>query len=141
VWTGVEHQVASTLVYAGLPNEAVAIEERLRARQDGFLRSPWSENEAGHHYSRSLASYALLTAFSGFAVDLSQRRVEFRPALTGDFTSFWSHGLGWGTYEQHTDDDGRLVATITVIEGDLGTDEPTTPADGVRIVSTAAALA
>ncbi|WP_329378571.1 GH116 family glycosyl-hydrolase [Streptomyces sp. NBC_01716] len=137
VWTGVEHQVASSLIYEGFVKEGVAIVERLRARQDGYLRNPWSENEAGHHYTRSLASYALLTAFSGFSVDLSRGLVRFDPraAEDGDFRSFWCHGKGWGTYEQHRDADGELVARIEVIEGVLGTEEPVTAATRVEIVT------
>ncbi|WP_051423506.1 GH116 family glycosyl-hydrolase [Arthrobacter sp. MA-N2] len=138
IWTGVEYQVAASLVYEGFMDEAEAIVDRVRARQDGFLRNPWSENEAGHHYARSLASYALLTAYSGFNVDLSKRKVSFAPATDGDFTSFWSHGLGWGTYEQHVADNGSLSAVITVIEGELGTDAPVTPAATVHIQQLAA---
>jgi uncharacterized protein (DUF608 family) len=133
VWTGVEYQVAASLVYEGLVDEAVGIVGRLRARQDGFLRNPWSENEAGHHYSRSLASYALLTAYSGFSVDLANGMVSFKPALPGEFRSFWSHGKGWGTYEQTRLDSGELEAVITVIEGELGASDAVTPADVVRV--------
>jgi len=133
VWTGVEHQVAATLVYEGMVDEAIGIEEHLRARQDGFARNPWSENEAGHHYSRSLASYALLTAYSGFTADLANGVVTFRPAVEGDFSTFWSHGLGWGTYCQEKQADGALAAVVTVFEGDLGTTTPITPASRVEI--------
>lgn len=134
VWTGVEYQVAASLLYEGLVEEAVGIVEQLRARQDGFLRNPWSENEAGHHYSRSLASYALLTAFSGFSVDLANGTIAFKPALPGDFRSFWSHGKGWGTYEQTRLDSGELEAVITVIEGELGASDVDTPADVIRVI-------
>lgn len=133
VWTGVEYQVAASLVYEGLVEDAVAIVTEVRARQDGVLRNPWSENEAGHHYSRSLASWALLTAYSGFTADLGRGRVRFAPVVEGDFSTFWSHGKGWGTYTQTVGGDGRLVAVVEVIEGELGTESPETPADEVRI--------
>lgn len=142
IWTGVEYQVAASLLYQGMEAEALGIVERVRSRQDGYLRNPWSENEAGHHYSRSLASYALLTGASGFTVDLPNRQVSFAPiAGTADFRTFWSHGKGWGTYEQRRDTDGALVATITVAEGELGTTTPTTPADRVEIVTATNVLA
>lgn len=134
VWTGVEHQVAASLLYQGMTEEAVGIVERLRSRQDGFTRNPWSENEAGHHYSRSLASWALITAYAGFRVDLSACEVSFAPAEKDDFVCFWSHGLGWGQYEQCRAADGSLTAVVTVIEGELGTDSPVTPADRVEII-------
>jgi hypothetical protein len=133
IWTGVEYQVAASLLYEGFTDDAIAIVDRVRSRQDGALRNPWSENEAGHHYARSLASYALLTAYSGFVADLPNQKVVFAPVADGDFTSFWSHGLGWGTYEQRLSEDGTLAAVITVIEGELGTDAPETPAQTVRV--------
>jgi non-lysosomal glucosylceramidase len=52
VWTGVEYQVAASLLYEGMVEDAVAVVERVGGRHDGFVRNPWSENEAGHHYSR-----------------------------------------------------------------------------------------
>lgn len=133
VWTGVEYQVAASLVYEGLVADGVRLVEQVRGRQDGVLRNPWSENEAGHHYSRSLASYALLTGFSGFRADLPRGEVTFAPAVDGEFRSFWCHGKGWGTYEQRVDD-GRLTARITVLHGELGSDAPTTPAETVSVV-------
>lgn len=135
VWTGVEYQVASTLAFEGETELATAIVEDTRSRQDGFLRSPWSENEAGHHYSRSLASYGLLTAFSGFEVDLPRGIVRFAPRVNGPFRSFWCHGKGWGTYRQWVDAAGELQAQITVLDGELGTDDPQTPASSVDIVN------
>ena len=133
VWTGVETQVAASLVYEGLVDEAIGIVKRLRARQDGYVRNPWSENEAGHHYSRALASYALLTAYSGFSVDLAHDTVSFEPAIPGEFRTFWSHGKGWGTYEQIRLDSGELEATITVVEGELAASNIVSPAHTVHV--------
>lgn len=138
VWTGVEYQVAASLVYEGLEDLAVSLVENVRARHDGRTRSPWSESEAGHHYSRSLASWALLPAYTGFTADLPHRRVTFAPRAD-EYTSFWSHGAGWGTYEQWRDADGTLQARVTVIEGELGTDLPDTPAERVEVVEPALA--
>ena len=40
VWTGIEHQVATSLVYAGRVDEALVIERTLRARYDGTHAQP-----------------------------------------------------------------------------------------------------
>ena len=72
VWTGVEYQVAASLLYEGMVDDAVAIVDAVRTRQDGFRRNPWSENEARHHYTRSLASWGLLTGMLGFSADLGR---------------------------------------------------------------------
>ncbi|MFC0531389.1 GH116 family glycosyl-hydrolase [Phytohabitans kaempferiae] len=134
VWTGVEYQVAASLIYEGLVEEGLTLVRYVRGRHDGFLRNPWSENEAGHHYSRSLSSFALLTALLGFVVDLPGGVMTFAPKATGDFTSFWCHGKGWGVYRQRRDEQGELVAEVEVIEGELGVAEVRTPADRVVVL-------
>lgn len=120
VWTGVEYQVASSLIYEGLVDHAITIVQGVRSRQDGFRRNPWSENEAGHHYSRSMASFGLLTAMLGFSADLARGVVTFAPRTAGPLRCFWSHGQGWGTYSQDHDASGELTAAVEVIEGTLG---------------------
>ena len=65
VWTGVEYQVATTLVHEGLIDEALTVVRAVRDRHDGIRRSPWNETECGNHYARSLASWGVLLALSG----------------------------------------------------------------------------
>jgi hypothetical protein len=128
VWTGVEYQVAASLIYEGLVDEAVTIVEAVRSRQDGFRRNPWSDNEAGHHYVRAMASWGLLTAMLGFEADLGRGRIAFRPNFkTDEFTCFWAHGKGWGTYRHERSPDGQLRAVIEVLHGDLTADHIDAP--------------
>ncbi|MGN6273833.1 MAG: GH116 family glycosyl-hydrolase [Protaetiibacter sp.] len=94
VWTGVEHQVAASLVYAQLHDEALAIERAVRRRYDGTARSPWNEIECGNHYARSLASWALLLAVSGVQWDAPTRVLSFAPARDGRY--LFTTGTGWG---------------------------------------------
>ena len=67
VWCGIEYQVASHMIYEGLLDEGLAIVRGVRERHRGDRRNPWDEFECGHHYARSMASYAVLTALSGFS--------------------------------------------------------------------------
>jgi uncharacterized protein (DUF608 family) len=130
VWTGVEYQVAASLIYEGLVEEASNIVEATRSRQDGFRRNPWSENEAGHHYTRSLASWGLITGMLGFRADLGRRTVRFEPRFAEkEFSCFWAHGLGWGTYRHQLDADGGLRAVVDVLHGSLGADTVLAPID------------
>lgn len=114
VWTGVEHQVAASLLFAGRVDEALVIERSLRARYDGAHRSPWNEIECGNHYARSLASWALLLGASGAQWDAPTRTMAFGPAEQGDFRSLFTTGTGWGRVEIDADhltltlDGGRL---------------------------------
>ncbi|HEY9324741.1 MAG TPA: GH116 family glycosyl-hydrolase [Agromyces sp.] len=97
VWTGIEHQVAASLVYAGLVDEALLVERTLRDRYDGTVRNPWNEIECGNHYARSLASWALLLAFSGAQWDAPTRTLSFDPAADGSY--LFTTGSAWGRVE------------------------------------------
>lgn len=99
VWTGVEHQVAASLLYAGRVDDAILVERSLRGRYDGRHRSPWNEIECGNHYARSLASWALLLGASGVQWDAPSGELSFAPATGGDLRSLFTTGTGWGRVE------------------------------------------
>lgn len=94
VWTGVEHHVAATLVYAGLVDEALLIERTLRSRYAGAVRNPWNEIECGNHYARSLASWGLLLAVSGVQWDAPTRTLSFDPVADGRY--LFTTDRAWG---------------------------------------------
>lgn len=99
VWTGVEHQVAASLLYAGRVDDAILVERSLRGRYDGRHRSPWNEIECGNHYARSLASWALLLGASGVQWDAPSGELSFAPATGSDLRSLFTTGTGWGRVE------------------------------------------
>ncbi|WP_096714234.1 GH116 family glycosyl-hydrolase [Microbacterium sp. SZ1] len=96
VWTGIEHQVAASLLFAGRPDDALRIERTLRARYDGTHRNPWNEIECGNHYARSLASWALLLGASGAQWDAPTKTLSFAPAGGRSFSGLFTTGTGWG---------------------------------------------
>ena len=99
VWCGIEYQVASNLIYEGMVEEGMAIVKGVRDRHDGERRNPWNEFECGHHYTRSMASYSVLTALSGFSYHGSEKRIGFEPRFSEkNFKSFFSVGRGWGSF-------------------------------------------
>lgn len=103
VWTGFEYQVAAHLIYEGWLGEGLTIVEAARARHDGVRRNPWDEVECGHHYARSMSSWALLLALSGFHYNAPARSIAFAPVLNRhDFRCFFSTGSGWGTFAQQS---------------------------------------
>lgn len=115
VWCGIEYQVASHLIYEGFVEEGLTIVQGVRARHNGTRRNPWNEFECGSHYARSLASWSLLTALSGFQFDMSRGLLGFAPRLwPEDFTCFWSVGGAWGLYRQSAHD-----ANLEVLYGEL----------------------
>jgi uncharacterized protein (DUF608 family) len=101
VWCGIEYQVASHLIYEGLLEQGLAIVKGVRDRHRGDKRNPWDEFECGHHYARSMASYALLTALSGFRYCAATQTIGFAPRVfEADFRTFFSVGAAWGGYSQ-----------------------------------------
>jgi non-lysosomal glucosylceramidase len=120
VWPGFEYQVAAHLIYEGLVEEGLTIVKAVRDRHDGVRRNPWDEVECGHHYARSMASWAVLTALSGFKFDMVKGTMSFAPAINKDnFTCFWSTGKAWGTYAQKKTRSGKLDKKVRVLYGSL----------------------
>ncbi|MDR2569181.1 MAG: hypothetical protein LBD23_02640 [Oscillospiraceae bacterium] len=120
VWTGIEYQVAAHLIYEGFVDEGLKIVEACRTRHDGLKRSPWNEVECGHHYARSLASYAVLLALSGFKCDAVNKTLTFNPAVnTDNFKTFFCCADGWGIYHHKVSEDGKINSEIETIYGNL----------------------
>lgn len=117
VWTGIEYQVASHLIYEGWLDDGLEIVRAVRERHDGLRRNPWDEVECGHHYARSMASWGLLLALSGFHCDVAAGSLSFAPAYSrDDFRCFFSAGLAWGRFAQRSKTNG-LHVKITVEQG------------------------
>ena len=120
VWTGIEYQVASHLIYEGFVAEGLKVVKAVRNRHNGIERSPWNEVECGHHYARSLASYGVLLALTGFQCDAINKTLTFKPAMNEDnFESFFSCADGWGIYRQTMEADGTLNYGIETLYGNL----------------------
>lgn len=101
VWTGIEYQVASHMIHEGMLEEAFAIVRGVHERYDGTKHNPWNEIECGDHYARALASWACLTAVSGFQYDGPAGKLAFAPKLTPeDFKCAFTTAEGWGTFAQ-----------------------------------------
>lgn len=128
IWTGIEYQVASHLIYEGMVDEGLAIVRAARERHDGRRRNPWNEFECGHHYARAMSSYALLLALSGFRYSAPEQRLAFGPRLHEQgFNCFWGVGSGWGTYTQRIRKN-RATAAIAARYGSLTLREVELPA-------------
>ena len=109
--TGFEYVAATEMVYAGMEKEAVETVRAVRARHDGARRNPYSEPECGHHYARSMASWGVHLAWSGFHYSAPERVMSFG-AREGRW--FWSNGSAWGTFARRGG-----TAELKVVEGSL----------------------
>ncbi len=115
IWTGVEYQVAASLVYAGFVEQGLTVVQAVQDRYDGYKRNPYEHVESGVHYARAMASWSLLLALSGIEYDGRDHSLWFDPKIDADpFTTFWSTGSAWGTLTI----DAKNV-TLTVEHGEL----------------------
>ena len=94
---GFEYQAACHMIQEGMVDEGLEIVRAIRDRYDGTRRNPWNEFECGSNYARSMASYSLLLAYSGFEYDMVGKHIGFRPVTdVRPFNCFWSLGESWG---------------------------------------------
>ncbi|WP_052487378.1 GH116 family glycosyl-hydrolase [Gordoniibacillus kamchatkensis] len=94
---GFEYQAACHMIHEGLVEEGLRVVKSIRDRYDGQRRNPWNEFECGSNYARSMASYGLLLALSGFEYDMVNGHIGFNPRWPeSDFRCFWSLNEGWG---------------------------------------------
>lgn len=119
VWTGIEYQVATNLIYEGWISEGLTLVKALRDRHDGIRRNPFNEVECGHHYARSLASFGVLIGLCGFKYDLTQKIISFEPKInTDNFKCFFITGKMWGVYSRIKLEDGTFDEKIEVLYGE-----------------------
>jgi uncharacterized protein (DUF608 family) len=97
VWTGIEYQVASHLMFEGFVDEGLEIVRVCRDRYDGTIRNPFNEYECGHWYARALASYGLLQGLTGVRYDAVDKTLYIDSRIGNDFRSFLSTATGFGT--------------------------------------------
>jgi len=95
VWTGIEYQVASHLMFKGEVEKGLEIVRECRERYDGRVRNPFNEYECGAWYARAMSSYALLEGLTGVRYDAVDR-ILYIDSKVGDFNSFISTETGFG---------------------------------------------
>ncbi len=115
VWTGVEYQVAASLIWHGYVDEGLSVVRAVRNRYRGYNRNPLGEIESGMYYARSMSSWALLNALSGYRYDGVGESLSFHPRINPDhFFSFWSTGHAWGSFSVQ-----QKAVVLRVEYGDL----------------------
>lgn len=123
IMTGFEYQAAVHMIYEGMIDEGLEVIGAIRRRFDGQRRNPWNEHEAGHHYARAMASWAVIMALSGLRYSAVSRRLELAPRRRPeDYRSIWTVGSGWGTVRQSIGDYEQTVRW-EVLSGDLNVQE------------------
>ncbi|MCG2814805.1 MAG: non-lysosomal glucosylceramidase [Candidatus Aminicenantes bacterium] len=97
VWTGIEYQVASHLMFEGKVKEGLDIVRECRDRYDGRIRNPFNEYECGHWYGRALSSYGLIQGLTGVRYDAVEKTLYINSRMGDSFRSFLAVDGGFGT--------------------------------------------
>jgi uncharacterized protein (DUF608 family) len=119
VWTGIEYQVATNMIYENMVNEGLSIVKALHDRYNGTRHNPWNEIECGDHYARALASWGVLMALEGYDYDGPQKKIGFSPRIQQDnFKAFFTGAEGWGSLGQQRTA-GLQTNTVSVGYGKL----------------------
>jgi non-lysosomal glucosylceramidase len=101
VWTGIEYQVATNMIYEGMIEEGLSLVKAVHDRYDGVKHNPWNEIECGDHYARALASWGVLLALQDMQYDGPNGSLSFAPKIGKEnFRSFFTAAEGWGTLQQ-----------------------------------------
>jgi len=119
VWTGIEYQVATSMVYQGMIEEAMSILRAVHDRYSPEKHNPWNEIECGDHYARAMASWGIIIALEDFFYNGPMKYMRFNPRIQQDsFKSFFTASEGWGNIEQ-TRKDHNQINTISLAYGKL----------------------
>ncbi|MCR8556983.1 hypothetical protein KXD93_04990 [Mucilaginibacter sp. BJC16-A38] len=120
VWTGIEYQVATSMIYHGMVNEGLSIVKGLDDRYQPEKHNPWNEVECGDHYARAMASWGVFLALCDFQYDGPKGILGFAPKIQPEhFQSFFSAAEGWGNIAQERK--GRIQTnTVSLVYGKLG---------------------
>lgn len=94
--TGFEYALGGLMLSEGFMVEGETIIKAVRDRYNGGKRNPWSEIECGHHYARSMASFALLPIYSGFSFDMTENYIGFKPIYNQEGSYLWSIANAYG---------------------------------------------
>lgn len=102
VWTGVEYQVASGMIWEGMTKEGLSIVKGIHDRYHPLKRNPWNEVECGDHYARALASWGVFAALCGYQYHGPKGHLSFDPKIAmDDFRAAFTTAEGWGLFSQH----------------------------------------
>jgi uncharacterized protein (DUF608 family) len=101
VWTGIEYQVATNMIYEDMIDEGMSIVKGIHQRYRPEKHNPWNEVECGDHYARAMASWGVLLALENFYYNGPQEQMGFIPKVQqDDFEGFFTAAEAWGNIGQ-----------------------------------------
>lgn len=119
VWTGIEYQVATSMIYDSMVNEGLSLVKSVHERYSPEKHNPWNEIECGDHYARAMASWGVMLALEDYYYNGPEKLLGFSPKINKDhFKGFFTSADAWGNISQLQTGSGQ-VNTVNVVYGTL----------------------
>lgn len=119
VWTGIEYQVATNMIYNGMIKEGLSIVKAVHERYRPEKHNPWNEIECGDHYARALASWGILVALEDYFYNGPKGIMKFSPRISeNEFNGFFAAAEAWGNIGQQITNN-QQINSISVEHGKL----------------------
>ena len=101
VWTGIEYQVATNMIYENMIEEGLSVVKAIHERYSPEKHNPWNEIECGDHYARAMASWGVMLALEDYYYNGPEQIVSFSPRIQKDnFEGFFTSANAWGNIIQ-----------------------------------------
>lgn len=118
VWTGIEYQVATNMIYEGMVEEGLSLVKAIHERYNPAKHNPWNEIECGDHYARALASWGVLVALQGYQYNGPEKELSINPLKKEKYAGFFTAAEGWGNFSRENNN-GALTDRIDIKYGKL----------------------
>lgn len=101
VWTGMEYEVATNMIYEDMVDQGLSIVKAVDSRYSPEKHNPWNEIECGDHYARAMASWGVMLALEDYFYDGPKGVLGFNPKISPEkFEGFFTSAEGWGNIKQ-----------------------------------------
>ncbi|MFT4153529.1 GH116 family glycosyl hydrolase [Parafilimonas sp.] len=101
VWTGIEYQVATNMIYDDMIDEGLSIVKAVDERYSPQKHNPWNEIECGDHYARAMASWGVMLALEDYYYNGPEGIIRFNPKIrSSHFEGFFTAAEAWGNLKQ-----------------------------------------
>jgi uncharacterized protein (DUF608 family) len=105
VWTGIEYQVATNMIYEGMIDEGLSLVKAVHERYNPVKHNPWNEIECGDHYARALASWGVLVALQGYQYNGPEKEFAINPVQKENYRGFFTSAESWGNFSREISGD------------------------------------
>lgn len=113
VWTGIEYQVATNMIYEGMIDEGLSLVKAVDERYSPEKHNPWNEIECGDHYARAMASWGVMLALQDYYYNGPQGIISFNPKIqSSNFEGFFTTAEAWGNIKQEQQNNQQKNAIV-----------------------------